>query len=72
MELNLGNYRRSLEKNSDYIFKIFIQKKNIGLTHMFDRGYMLWSLCSQLNAGPFPPQHTWIHCIERGVMQLQQ
>ena len=25
-------------------FDIFIQKKNIGLTHMFDRGYILWSL----------------------------
>lgn len=60
------------KKKKGFIFKLFIQKKNIGLTHMFDRGYILWSLCSHLNAGPFPPQHTWIHCIERGVMQLQQ
>lgn len=57
---------------SGFIFKLFIKKKNIGLTEMFDRGYILWSLCYHLNAGPFPPQHTWIHCIETGVMQLQQ
>lgn len=60
------------KKKTGLIFKLFIQKKNIDLTHIIDRGYILWSLCYHLNAGPFPPQHTWKHCIETGVMQLQQ
>lgn len=61
-----------IEKCSIYFQTFFIQKKNIGLTQMFDRGYILWSLSYRFNAGPFPPWHTWIDDIEMGGMQLQQ
>jgi len=47
------------QKKSGFNFSFFIQKENIGLTYMFDCGYILWSLSSHLNAGPFPLQHTW-------------
>lgn len=67
-----GTHKIKRKKKTWFIFKLFIQKKNIGLTQMFDRGYILWSLCYHLNAGPFPPWHTWIHDIEMGGMQLQQ
>lgn len=54
--------RRNLKtkkKKRKFLFKFFIQKrKNIGLAQTSDRGYILWSLCSHRNAGPFPPQHT--------------
>lgn len=48
--LDLGSYRKNSQnkRKCTFIFKVFIQKKNIGLTHMFDRGYILWSLL-------FPP-----------------
>lgn len=42
--LNLGGWDEEVAKGKTFIFKFFIQKKNIGLTHMLDRGYILWSL----------------------------
>ena len=36
----------------------YSEKKNIALTPAFERSYVLRSLRSHHNAGPFPPQHT--------------
>lgn len=71
LEVELAKLKKK-KKDLDSFFKLFIQKKNIDLTQIIDRGYILWSLSYHLKAGPLPPQHTWKHCIETGVMQLQQ
>lgn len=44
----------------------YSEKKNIGLTQMFDRGYILWSLCSHLSAGPLPLQRAAIRLFWNG------
>lgn len=47
-----------LNKSKHYLFIFFFlhcfySEKNVGLTHMFDRGYMLWSLSSRPESRSF-------------------